>query len=642
VGNFDKLIAVNSDGFIRFRLGDTTLTFVNQAFITQFGLSGTPDSWLGKPAGEILSGLLWNPDRAGRLQAAPEILKEEFGGRIADGREKRFRIQACLTHTGKPAEPAVEASFHDLPVICETHEDCEREKEWLTVTLKSIGDGVITTDIEGRITLLNSVAESLTEWDADTAIGRYLPEIFRIQNEQTGHPCENPAGKVLATGHIIGLANNTVLVTRTGKKRVIADSGAPIFDRNGNIIGVVLVFRDVTGSRRLQEELQKSQKLESIGILAGGIAHDFNNILTGIFGYIGLAKLDLQPGAKSFEKLTRAERAIARARGLSGQLLSLTKGKNSARRCLSLPELVEEEVNFALRGTNVRLECNCPGNLHPVEVDEGQISQVLHNLTINAVQAMPNGGVLRITGENVVLTAKSLIPLPNGNFVKITIQDEGIGIPREHLSRIFDPFFTTKQKGSGLGLSISYSLISDHGGYLTVESELGKGSRFFFYLPKAAGDFLWKSEPVKLSGPGRGRILIMDDEESIREITGEFLASLNFDVEFAFDGDQAFEKFSQARNTGRPFAAVILDLTIPGQRGGEEIIKELKTIDPEVLAIASSGYSNSSIMANPEQFGFIAAIPKPYDIHSLGNIIRQVLTGNPITEPIPAKKTSRR
>ena len=350
------------------------------------------------------------------------------------------------------------------------------EKERLAVTLHSIGDAVIATDRTGQIILINPIAESLTGWTEREAIGQPLQKVFQIVNELSRQPCEDPVQQVIKKGAVVGLANNTVLISRDGTEYVIADSGAPIEDADGGIIGVVLVFRDTTEARLTENELLKIEKLESLGILAGGIAHDFNNFLTGIIGNISLAKLELGPGEKILTQLNEMEKAAMRAQELTQQLLTFSKGGEPIRRPTSMTRLVNESAQFALRGTNVRCEFAFGSDLLAAEVDEGQMTQVIHNLVLNGGQAMPEGGIIRIMGEKMELAANNVLSLPAGDYVNLSIKDHGTGIKGEHLKYVFDPYFSTKQRGSGLGLAVVYSVIDKHNGRITVDSELGKGT----------------------------------------------------------------------------------------------------------------------------------------------------------------------
>lgn len=500
-----------------------------------------------------------------------------------------------------------------------------QEKEQLAVTLRSIGDGVITTDVEGRIILVNYVAEALTGWNHEEASGRALGEIFNIISEGTREPCENPVEKVLREGTVVGFANDTILVSKDGTERIISDSGAPIRDLEGNIIGVVLVFRDVTERRMLERELQKASKLESVGILAGGIAHDFNNFLTGVLANIHLAQMAADSKEEVFTRLTEAEKAALMAKDLTQQLLTFSEGGVPVMRATSVGELIKETTVFALRGSSIQPEFHIADDLWNVEVDVGQIGQVINNLVINAVQAMPDGGVVKVEAENVVLAGEELLPLFPGRYVKVSVTDTGVGIHPDYVSRIFDPYFTTKQKGSGLGLAICYSIISKHSGHISVDSSLGEGTTFHIYLLAVKEDAAPGSHEQIDTSRGSGRILFMDDEELIRRAVPRMLSASGYEVECAVDGSEAIEKYKSAIAAGSPYDIVIMDLTVSGGMGGKEAIQELLDIDPDVKVIVSSGYSNDPIMANFKDYGFTGIIAKPYTASELRRVIIDLL-----------------
>ncbi len=505
-------------------------------------------------------------------------------------------------------------------------ESLAAEKERLSVTLRSIGDGVITTDIKGKVTLINKAAEQLTGFTQEDAVGNSLSTVFHIIDENTRASCESPVEKVISRGTVAGLGNNTVLIAKDGTERVIADSGAPIRDQNSKVVGVVLVFRDITEKRKMEEEMLKAQKLESIGILAGGIAHDFNNILTAILGNVNLAKV-YTAESEVAEKLTRIEKASLQAKDLTQQLLTFSKGGAPIKRTVSIADLIEESTRFALRGSNVRCHFTIPADLWPVEIDEGQISQVINNLVINADQSMPEGGIIQVQAENVAVHLQQNIPLPPGEYVKITIKDRGVGIPAKYLSKIFDPYFTTKQQGSGLGLATTYSIIKQHTGHVDVESEVGVGTTFTVWLPASETIVEPKQEEVSELLAGKGRVLLMDDEEIIREAAGEALQGLGYDVEVVKDGAEAITQYKNAQKAGTPFDVVIMDLTIPGGMGGRETVASLLEIDPEAKAIVSSGYSNDPIMADYKAHGFKGVVAKPYSVEELSKTLRNVIEG---------------
>ena len=505
----------------------------------------------------------------------------------------------------------------------------EAEKERLAVTLRSIGDGVITTDREGTITLINKVAEDLTGWAEHSALGQPIDRVFHIVNEKSHERCENPVQKVIESGQIIGLANNTKLIRKDGKEFVIADSGAPIISKTGEVIGVVLVFRDITEKRRMHQEILKIQKLESLGVLAGGIAHDFNNFLTGIIGNLSLVKLDITPQSKVYDSVKNMESAALRAKDLTQQLLTFSKGGKPVKSVVHLPDLVTESVAFALRGSNLKCHYAFKPDLELVEVDEGQIGQVLNNLVINAVQATPQGGVVTVSAENVVVGVDNPMNLRPGKYVKLALTDQGTGIPKGHIDRIFDPYFSTKQKGSGLGLTVAYSIIDKHDGRITAESELGAGATFHLFLPatsKTARKAVGHKPKIYR---GKGRVLVMDDEKLIRDIVVQFLTVMGFETAKAENGREAMELYREAKESGHAFDVVIMDLTIPGGMGGKETIKKLLAYDPAAIAIVSSGYSNDPIMSNCEAYGFKGVIKKPYRIEDLSDALRDLFSRKP-------------
>lgn len=506
----------------------------------------------------------------------------------------------------------------------EANSALRESEERLNVTLRSIGDGVITTDTNGVVVLMNRVAEMLTGWTQDEAKGLPLREVFRVVNEKTRAPREDPVARVLASGRAVDLANHAILVSRDGTERVLADSGAPIHDRQGWIVGVVMVFRDVTERSRMEEELQRAQKLDSVGRLAGGIAHDFNNLLTGILGNVVLARIEAPSESRSAERLREAEKAVRRAADLTHQLLTFSKGGAPVRKVARLRELICDSAGFSLRGSNVRCEFAIPEDLWPVEVDEGQMSQVIGNLVVNADQAMPDGGVIRVSARNLPPGGTLPGQLPDGRYVEVSVEDHGIGIPEEHLSRIFEPYFTTKEKGSGLGLATCYSIVRKHDGQITVTSLMGEGSTFRVYLPASAKDALPRVVEEDFV-PGHGRILLMDDEEEIRGVCSQMLAHLGYDVDTARDGAEVLQMYIAARTSGRPFDVVILDLTVPGGTGGREAFRKLRELDPNVRAIVSSGYSNDPIMADFRAHGFRGVMLKPYDLRLLSRVVHEVL-----------------
>ncbi len=507
--------------------------------------------------------------------------------------------------------------------------DLSAEQERLSVTLKSIGDGVMTTDTEGKIVLLNKVAEKLTGWTNEGASGKPSAEVFHIINEKTGQKCLSPVEQVLESGRIVGLANPTALIAKDGTIRSIADSAAPIRDRDSKVIGVVLVFQDVTNERKTEDELLKIKKLESVGVLAGGIAHDFNNILSAILGNIELASFRIAEGdIGTATLLADARKATKRATKLTGQLLTFSKGGDPVKEETSLASLIAESADFVLHGSKAVCSYSFPEDLWKVDVDSGQIGQVIQNIIINAKQAMPEGGTISIECANIYdVVEETLLNVTTGDYVRIIIQDTGIGISKVIIDKVFDPYFTTKQEGSGLGLAICHSIIYKHNGYLTVNSIVDKGSTFTLYLPairsteeKSTEKALQETQAVKSA-----RIMVMDDEKMLLEVAKAQLTVLGHESVMVSDGSQAISMYKEMQALGTPVDLVLMDLTIPGGMGGQEAAEKLLQIDPKAKLIVASGYSNDPVMADYKKYGFCCAIAKPFDLKELGDAIAVAL-----------------
>ncbi|MFZ2958070.1 MAG: PAS domain S-box protein [Candidatus Ozemobacteraceae bacterium] len=498
------------------------------------------------------------------------------------------------------------------------------EKERLSVTLRCIGDGVIATDIKSNIVLMNKVAENLTGWQFEEAFGKPLTEIFRIVHELTGKPLENPVEKVLSTGQISELENHTLLISRDGMKRVIADSGAPIKDRNSVTIGVVLVFRDMTEKQRYFDAAQRTSKLESLGVLAGGIAHDFNNLMGGIFGYIDLAR-DISKDPMVSDFLGKAVNTIDRARGLTQQLLTFSKGGAPIKAIDCLFPLVKETAQFALSGSNVCCRFDIEENLWSCNFDKNQIGQVIDNLIINAQQAMPLGGTIELFARNINIGQTEHLRLKEGKYVEIAIKDYGTGIPNELLSRIFDPFFTTKTKGHGLGLAICYSIIHRHEGEINVESEMGIGSTFHIFLPASAESASGITITPDSHHKGSGTIIIMDDEESMRDTIGNMLKALGYTVIDKKNGRETIECLITETKSNRPITGFIFDLTIPGDMGGKAAVEEIRKLNSDVPVFVASGYADDPVMKNPTEYGFTASICKPFRKVELAEMLEKYM-----------------
>jgi len=423
--------------------------------------------------------------------------------------------------------------------------------------------------------------------------------------------------------------NEHRLLTKSGEWRWFADHGKVVKrEHDGTPVRMIGTLRDITTRKLAEQELQQVERLRSVGTLAGGIAHDFNNFLMGLFGNISMAKEDLPEGHSSLEFLKQAEKCMNRATRLTNRLLTFAKGSEPIREQVSLTSLVEEVISFDLSGSNVKPIFEQAENLWLADVDPGQIQEVFSNLTINADQAMPDGGHLYITMNNMDVTEETMPGLNPGKYIQIIVRDEGTGISQKHLHRIFEPYYTTKQTGSGLGLAASYSIITKHGGYISAESDIAKGTTFTLYLPaleEPQHQEMEQKEPDHQCLKKPARILVMDDDEMVSRIFKVSLERNGFNVENATNGQQTLEMYKQAMDEGNPFDAVIMDLTIPGGMGGEEAIKELLKMNSEACAIVSSGYADDPVMANYGDYGFKGGVVKPCSVKKLLEVVHQVL-----------------
>lgn len=409
-----------------------------------------------------------------------------------------------------------------------------------------------------------------------------------------------------------------------------------VFSEDDKLVEVQWVGRDVTDRIRLLERLNKIDKIDSLGVFAGGIAHDFNNYLTSIMGTLTLMRRSVGKSDPRSHRLEEAEHSVMKATELTKQLLTFSKGGEPIRKTISVSNLLKETAQFGLRGSEITLSLEFAENLSCVEADEGQMFQVLSNLIINAKQAMPKGGEIKIQAKDVELEEGSDVPLPVGRYVMITIKDNGTGIPQNIMAKIFDPFFTTKRDGNGLGLTIVHSIVSKHDGFIDVASILGLGTTFTIYLPASISKH--ESGPAKEETKefGFGKVLLMDDDEPILEVGSELLRMNGYAVDCAANGEEALALYSAAMENNDPYNVVIMDLTIRGGMGGKETIAKLFEMDPKAKAIVSSGYSNDPVMANFRDYGFLGMVPKPYGISDMLEEVRRiVLTNETVRTHIP-------
>ncbi|MGB8352704.1 MAG: response regulator [Chthoniobacteraceae bacterium] len=558
-----------------------------------------------------------------RVVRCIELGAEDFLPKPTNSVLLRARLGACLEK--KQLRDQEQAHFQAL----------HAEKERLSVTLRSLADAVVTTDAAGRVVLLNDVAASLTGVSREGATGLPLEEVFRIYDRATGRPAANVAAEVLARNAVVESDPGIAIMPPDGIERLVSLRCAPIYNHEGVIHGTVVVVRDITEKEKMAEELLRASKLQSIGVLAGGLAHDFNNMLTAVQGNLSLLREmpGMQPDA--LLSIQEAERGALRVQELTQYLLTFSEGGAPIKQLFQAGKLIQETSAFVVRGSNVNCEFHLASDLWETEADPNQIAQVISNIVLNAVEATPNGGKIEVSAKNVTAPPANLLP---GDYLCVTVQDRGIGISPEHLPRIYDPFFTTKKQARGLGLAAAYSIIQRHGGHIAVESGEGMGTTVTFHLYAVRS-----VAPVIESAPDRGqeppvanvvseappkrgnlRVLVMDDDESIRILTGVMFKQLGYDVVSVPDGDSALLAHADAVAAGRPFDLVVMDLTIPGGMGGKEAIRRLREKDTTVRAIVSSGYSHDPVMAHYAEHGFDGVLPKPYARKGLIDTLKQL------------------
>jgi len=610
---------------------DANMVYVNPQFTEIIGYSldeiPTLSAWLEKayPSAEQRQNVIanWN------LQTPREKREKVFSVACKSGTIKDVEFRRAVLDDGK-----VIVTLSDVTERQRTEEQIRRAKEQWEKTFDSLDDAITIQDLDMRMLRVNRAAARMLSLEPQELIGRLCFEVF-ANSEQPCRDCPQRLTSKDSSPHSCEIEHYSL-----GKTFLVTTS--PIFNENGELSGIVHYAKDITENRKIEEELTKAQKLESVGLLAGGIAHDFNNILTAILGNVNLAKMYAGSGDKASSRLEEAEKACLRAKDLTHQLLTFSKGGAPIKKTASIADLVKESSSFALMGSNVRCKYEICQNPWPVEIDEGQMSQVINNLIINACQAMPNGGDIEIGLENAEHVKDNKTDdgrSDHGQYVRISIRDEGIGIPKENLAKIFDPYFTTKPGGSGLGLSMAYSIIKRHDGRMRVDSKPGVGTTFYIDLPasnRSPFKATEKGESYAL-GAGKGKVLLMDDEESIRDLVGQMLDLLGYEVSFARDGSEAIEIYTQANQSGEPFDAIIMDLTVPGGMGGKDALEKLRQANPEIVAIVSSGYHTDPIMSNFKQYGFSGVIAKPYSMNDLGETLRIVLESRH-DPPISTKK----
>lgn len=512
-------------------------------------------------------------------------------------------------------------SITDITDCKSIEENLLKEKDFSNILIESLPGIFCLFDFNGKMLRWNKYGENVIGYTADEiSVSNPLDFIVEQDRELVNKTIKDTFDKGYSSVE-------STLVTKRGEKIPFYFTGIRVMI--DNVPCILSIAIDISERKKIEYELEKLRRLESIGILASGVAHDFNNLLTGILGNISLVKQYLDPEDMIFKRLSTAEKSCFEAREITSRLITFSKGGEPVKKVTRVQQLLKEAHCPLIKDTNITFEYNLPDNLYPVEIDEGQIRNVIINILTNAAEAMPEGGKIDISATNLEITEKDNLPIKEGSYVKVSIRDRGRGIQVEEISRIFDPYFSTKErgvkKGMGLGLTICHSIIRKHEGFITVESMPGAGTTFHLYLPAS----LKKKTETEVTGEmetiRKKRILIMDDDEIVRDITGDMLMHCGYYIESSKDGNEAIALYIKAKERGEPFDAVILDLVVPNGMGGDIAIKRLHDIDHGVKGIALSGYSKDLIMTHYMDYGFTAALSKPYNIQLLNGTLERVL-----------------
>jgi PAS domain S-box-containing protein len=608
------------------RFEDGTYYDVNEAFCRATGYSRD-----GACTGSSLSLNLWvNPEDREKVKRLLETegacSNVEIAFRKGDGTIMYALQSAELVTIG--ADRFIIAITTDITDRRRAEATLARERERLSITLQSHSDGVLVVDGAGCVERMNRAACVLVGVSESGALGRPVREALRVRDPER-QPVDDVVGALLSGGPSLSSSPH-VLTCADGSERQVLLHASPI-PTSAGVEGAVLVLRDVTVQLRMEEQLRKTARLESLGVLAGGIAHDFNNVLMAIKSNVSFARSTDIPRNERQEALADVEDAVRRGRDLTQQLLTFSRGGAPIKHDAPMGDLLADVTAFVLRGTSVRLSLDVSSDLMSVAVDRSQISQVIENLVVNAQQAMPDGGVLRITACNFDVDERMGLQLTAGRYVRLSFEDDGPGIAPADLPRVFDPFFSTKPGGTGLGLSIVHSVVRRHGGTVVARSTANSGACFDVYLPATVRT---SDAPPVSSEPLRGteRILLMDDDPNVRRAMQRALSLMGYRVDVVVDGREAVTAYERALVGPSPYALAILDLTVVGGTGGKEAAQRMRRIDPRAVIVVSSGYSDEGILADPCAHGFDACLPKPYDESELALVLRRVFSGR-CTEP---------
>ncbi len=618
----NRLLVQNSSDIIGIMAEDGTPRYVSPSVEKVLGYSAE-EAVRRYPLGEV------HPEDKEEVTAAfdrclqnpDELTTVQFRLRHQDG-SWRYLESVANSQLANPALRGIVLNSRDITDRKRAEKTLAQSEYKYRFLHENLRDASATVNLKGRIVEFNAAFQDLLGYEPDEIVRL----TYRDITPEKWHAMEEKIlwEQIMKRGY--SEIYEKEYIRKDGTTVPVELRSHIVRDEEGKEVGRWAIIRDISERKRMEEELVKTEKLESLGILCGGIAHDFNNILTAVMTNISMAQMygDLE---EEIEKmLADAEKASLRAKGLTQQLLTFAKGGEPIKKTVAVSKLVRDTVDFALSGSNVKCEHDYAQDLWPIEADEAQIGQVIQNVVLNADQAMPGGGVLRVKAENVTISEEDLLPLTPGPHVRISILDQGLGIPAEHLKKVFDPFFTTKQKGSGLGLSTSFSIVKRHDGSLHVDSRLGGGTEVRVYLPAVADGQPAEGRRKDAFFKGSETVLLVDDDEVLRGSIARALERLGYRVQTAADGGEGVRLYQEARASGRPVDLVVMDLTIPGGMGGLEAAREILAADPGARLIASSGYSTDPVMSGFLDHGFRAVISKPYRMEDLAETLRRVLT----------------
>ena len=533
--------------------------------------------------------------------------------------ERQYDAVATPIHDNNGNVNRVVTVFSDITERLRSEAALRESEKRLRNLFENTTNLILIVNADGQIEYVNQACCNTLRYEQEELYALAIQDIIAPQ-EQDAARCQLSA---ILNGNGQDFIN-TVLQTKDGVL-VEVEGSTNCQMTDDKPVAFRAILRDVTIKHRLEQEMGRIQKLESVGILAGGIAHDFNNLLTGILSNITLARFDLPANNKANGRLLETEKAVLRAQSLTQQLLTFSKGGMPVVQDVTITSLLHDSVQFSLSGSNVKSVFSIPNDLWQVKADPGQLDQVIQNLVINSDQAMPKGGEIQVTCKNMTVSWDDPLSLAAGSYVCITIVDQGQGIPSNIQQKIFDPYFTTKEDGIGLGLSTSHAIIQKHQGHITVQSEVGFGTTFQVYLPAVCRQAEPSETHEETFASGSARILVMDDEEMIRKTTAELLTFSGYEVEIAADGEEAVTLYRQAMAAGAPYQVVIMDLTVPAGMGGVDTMAALQQLDPKVNGISTSGYYNDPVMANYADYGFKAVLPKPCKISAMVKTIQSLL-----------------